>query len=140
MHRSKNEIRNLFISFIWVIFLCLLNLPPCVCFCVIGRAALTPCIIRVAYFRKGTHKLCGVEPQIITRMGQPATQFCVSVWGEGAGRGQCHHLASGRFAEHWPHFQSLHLLPVTDTLPVVALVMNLRVRWVCLCSNSMQAL
>ena len=36
-----------FVSSIWQ--------PPCVCFCVLDRAALAPCLSSVAYCRKGTH-------------------------------------------------------------------------------------
>ena len=39
--------------FIWAIFLCLLKLAaPCVGFCVLGRAAFTPCLRSVTYVGK----------------------------------------------------------------------------------------
>ena len=44
----------LFYSFIWAIFICLLNLAVSLfCFCVLGRTAVTPCLSSVAYCRKG---------------------------------------------------------------------------------------
>ena len=43
-----------FVSSIWQ--------PPCICFSVLGRAALTPCLSSMAYCRKHTCTLCGTEP------------------------------------------------------------------------------
>ena len=101
---------------------------PCVCFCVLGRAALTPCLSSVAYFRKGTCKLCRVEPSIIARAGLPASPLFGSVQGKGSERRQCHCLASGALPNTCSvssHFTcSLH---ATSALPTVALVLNPRV-------------
>ncbi|KAF6130937.1 hypothetical protein HJG60_007876 [Phyllostomus discolor] len=69
----------LFCSFTWAIFHCLLNLAAslCFCVCVLGRAALIPCLSSMAYCRKGTCKLCGIEPQVIARAGQLLHCFVV---------------------------------------------------------------
>ena len=77
---------------------------------------------------KGTCKLCGLEPLVIARVGQPASLLCGSVLGEGSKRGRCCCLASGGLPATGPissHFT--HFLCVTDTLPAVALVVNPRV-------------
>ena len=48
--------------------------PPCVCFCVLGRAALTPCL-------SAPVKLYGTEPQVIPRVQQSMPPLCCSVLG-----------------------------------------------------------
>ena len=115
-----------FVSSIWQ--------PPCVCFCVLGRAALTPCLSSVTYWRKSICKLCGTEPYVIAWVGQPTSLLWGSVWEEGSGRGQCHSLAFGGcpfypflpiicpISSHFTHF-----LYVTGALPAVALVLCPRV-------------
>ena len=58
-------------SFIWAIFLCSFWQPPCVCFYILGRAALTPVLIAWLIVKKHTGKLDGEEPEVIARAWQP---------------------------------------------------------------------
>ena len=55
--------------------------PPCVCFCVLGRTALNPCVSSTAYCRKGTCKLCEEELNVIIRVRQPASLLFGSLLG-----------------------------------------------------------
>ena len=57
-----------FVSSIWQ--------PPCVCFCVLGRAALTSCLSKVAYCRKDTHlDECGFLKSVVVRL-----PYCLIFW------------------------------------------------------------
>ena len=86
------------------------------------------CLSCVAYCRKVTCKLCGAEPTVMARVGQPILPLCGSVWGEGSERGLCHYLASGglpgchTFSSHFTHSPY-----VTSALLAIALVLNPRV-------------
>ena len=88
-----------FVSLIWQ--------PPCVYFCVLGRAALTPCV-------SAPVKLCTVKPQVFTRAVQPTSLLSGSVGGRGVGEETMVLPGYCSLARHLPHFQSLHSLLVCD--------------------------
>ena len=95
--------------------------PPCVCFCVLGRVSLTLCL------RNDACKFCGVEPYVMTRVGQSTSLLCVCMR-RGLERRQCCCLVSGGLPSSHPissHFT--HFLYATGTLPAIALVVNPRV-------------
>ena len=96
-----------FVSSIWQ--------PPHVCFCVLGRAALTDSLSSMAYYRKSTWKLWGGA--LGNHQGR-ATCF-TALWlciGGGLGEGTMPLPGFLRFA--W------HLACAIGTFPAVALVLN----------------
>ena len=94
-----------FVSLIWQ--------PPCVYFCVLGRAALTPCV-------SAPVKLCTVKPQVFTRAVQPTSLLSGSVGGRGVGEETMVLPGYCSLARHLPHFQSLHPSPYATSTPLAA--------------------
>ena len=118
-----------FVSSIWQ--------PPCVCFCVLGRAALTPCLSSMACYRKGTCKLYGVEP------GWGSLLHCfVALCGGRAQRGDSATLWLLEVCPALtPHFQSLHPLPANDWCPSSCLSgVESQTGWVSICFKTIWAL
>ena len=106
-------------------FVSLIRQPPCVCFCVLGRAALTPCLSSVAYYRRDTCKLCGALDKA---PGWAAQFHCfVPFWGQRAWKGDNATAWPERKLSPWhlPPCQSLHFLHVLGKGPICYLPFQL---------------
>ena len=100
-----------FVSSIWQ--------PPCVCFCILGRAALTPCLGPLTMLQGWKH-------QIFAMVGQPALLL---YGGNRLKREQCYLLDSCSISS-----QFTHSLYETDTL--LATIQSV---WVCIQSRTVES-
>ena len=103
--------------------------PPCVCFCVLGRAALTPCL-------SAPVKLYGTEPQVIARVRQSMSPLCCSVLGmacrgDSAAAWPLEMCPGESCLQHLPCCQSLRF-PVCHLCPSSCCLVLKPRGWVCI--------